>query len=193
MAESPRTANQPARPPGGNEGECTRASASGRRNPAGSQWLPREARAARAHAQRCFEPRAGSRGWPRPSLPERGTAGAHAQRCPGLSRAAAPLRWPASSPWCHRPCPAPSADGSSAPWFGSDLPRGRVRLLSFFTHRPRFSLLQLCFGQTNNRSFAISKKTQNALLLNRLLQPLREGPWGFLPFSSKDLGFDAHW
>lgn len=59
MSESPRAANQPARPLGGNKRARTRASASARRNLTGSQWLPRTARAARAHAQRFPEPRTG--------------------------------------------------------------------------------------------------------------------------------------
>lgn len=159
---APRAANQPARPAGGNERARTRASASARRNPAGSQWLPRAARAARAHAHRCLEPRTGSRGRPRPVRP-RPRAGRRAcavmlapLTCGGSVRAVGVADSVSAA-----------VSGSSAPLARQPLARGRLR--SFFTHRPRCSLLQFCFGRANNRSFVISKK-RKSLMLNRLLQ-----------------------
>lgn len=84
----PRTANQPARPHGGNERARTSASASARRNPVGSQWLSRAARAARAHAQLCLKPRARSRGRLRPAPP--GTRAGWRSCAVVLPRGAAP-------------------------------------------------------------------------------------------------------
>lgn len=80
-------------------------------------------------------------------------------------------------------------DGSSAPLARQRPSEGPPSRTDFVAHCCSYALVE----QTV-RALSLVKKTKTKQsMLNRLLPPLREGPWGFLPFSFKGLAFDAHW